>query len=1039
MLSLLADVIFVGYKKIRFMKKTFFCLAAALFLGISSQRLCAEESVFSETFDTQEDFDEWTIINVEEGSTTWTYRTSTGKPMQSKCAQILKHSPNAANDWLISPAFTLKAGTVYELSFRCTPGTFNKAENLKAYLGTGITVESMTTELLELNGMLRDDTADITRTAEITVDADGTYHVGFLGCSDPNMGRIDLDDVVITAKAAAIAPGPVTELTATAAAEGALSATLSFTAPTVTATGDALSAISSIEITRDAAVVATITNPAPGEALEYTDATAVQGQNTYEVVCYSEDGSKSVAASVTVFVGIDVPVAIVNPRASSLNDGNISLSWQAPTASVNGGYFNPETLSYTITDLSSGETVTATGTTYTLSLTKGEQKVYEYSIAPVTEAGTGEAANFNRVIMGNAITEAYSESFAGAVASSPWYQDSDEHAFDWIVDNPENDEYSDPDVKGYTIYAQDKDGGDLIVKSLYAYEYETSRYCSPIFSLSQFANPVLTFYQINGPKESLKVQVRTIGGEWQEVAEPVWETGIDGLQWSRCSVPLSNLKDGEVQFSFLAYGGVRPMHIDNITIAESNYSRDMAVRSITASPQRANVGETTTFTADIRNFGGQNEATYEVVLYRDGNEVDRKAGAELAATASTTVDFQYTSTLDDAMLADKSEWTAQVVLADDENAGNDTSDAVVWSTRPNDVPDITDLAATSDKESVTLNWSAGINREAAEKGEMQFVTDGFETYTPFAIDGVGDWTFVDKDGAETWKSNYPTREHVGEPLSFMVFNTEEGGVETDENQDNIFFAHSGKQYLMGFSNEEYGTANNDWLITPRLDGRSHTVDFYTRIPMGMSGDDVIAVSYSATDTDPDSFLPLNDGQDIYVSDNWKHVEVTVPDGAKYFAVNLKLSRMFYMIDDFTYAAHDGSLDPLTLLGYNVYRNGEKINEDLIADNTYVDSDMPEGENTYTVTAVYEQGESRYSNEAKVNYSSVGAIDGASAMITAHNGILSVAVAKTSAVAVYSIDGKKVASATVAATHDFSLAAGAYIVTVNGKATKMVMR
>ena len=1022
------------------MKKTFFCLAAALFLGISSQQLCAEESVFSETFDTQEDFDEWTIINVEEGSVTWSYRTSTGKPMQSKCAQILKHSPNADDDWLISPAFTLKAGTVYELSFRCTPGTFNKTENLEAYLGTGLTAESMTSKLIELKGMLRDDNADITRSTEISVATNGSYRIGFHACSDANMGRIDLDDIKITAKAAAVAPASVSDLSATAAAEGALSATLNFTAPSTTATGDVLNSISSIEIVRDATVLTTISNPEPGESLTYTDAAALQGFNTYEVVCYSDDGSKSVAATTTVFVGIDIPVAIDNPRASSINDGNINLSWQAPANAVNGGYFNPETLSYTITDLSSGEVATVTGTTYTIALEKGAQKIYEYSIAPVSEAGTGASADFNRVIMGNAITTDYSESFAGAVASSPWYQDSDEHAFDWIVDNPEKEEYSDPNVKGYTIYAQDKDGGDLIVKSKYAYEYETSRYCSPIFSLSQFANPVLTFYQINGPKENLKVQVRTIGGEWQDVAEPVWETGIDGTQWSRCSVPLANLKEGEIQLSFLAYGGVNPMHIDNITIAESAYSCDLAVRSLKASPRRANVGETTTFTADLRNFGGQGETSYDVVLYRNGKEVDRKAGSELAATAITTVDFQYVSTLDDAMLADKSEWTAKVELSDDQNADNDTSAAVVWSTRPNNVPDVTDLVAESDKHNVSLNWTAGVSRNASTKGEMQFVTDDFEQYTPFAIEGVGSWTFVDKDGANTWGSKYPKREHVGEPLSFMVFNTVEGGVETETNQDNIFFAHSGKQYLMGFSNEVYGTANNDWLITPRLDGRSHTVDFFARIPMGMSGDDVIAISYSTTDTDPDSFILLNDGKDIHVSDNWKHIEATVPDGAKYFAVNLKLSQMFFMLDDFTYAAHDGSPDALTLLGYNVYRNGEKINDGLVTGNRYVDSEMPEGENTYKVTAVYEQGESRYSNEVTVNYSSVNAIHDASAVIVStREGVLSVSVASASTVAVHSIDGKLVASAEVAATQDFNLAAGAYIVTVNGKATKVVVR
>ena len=1025
------------------MNRTFFCLAAALFLGLSSQQARAEESVFSETFDTQEDFDKWTIINVEAGSVTWSYRTSTGKPMKSKCAMILKHSPNAANDWLISPEFTLKAGTVYELSFRCTPGTFNKAENLKAYIGTDTTVASMTTQLIDLNGMLRDDNADITRKAEITVETDGNYRIGFLAYSDADKGRIDLDDVVITAKAAAVAPGPVTGLTATAAAKGALSATLSFTAPSITATGDSLAEIASIEISRDSTVVGTIANPAPGAALTYTDTTACQGFNNYEVTCLAADGSRSVAATVTTFVGIDVPVAIVNPRATSLNDGNINLQWQAPTTAVNGGYFDPATLKYAIVDLTSGDTTIVSGTSHTFTLTKGEQQVLEYSIAPVTEAGTGAAANFNHVIMGNAITGAYAESFASAKASSPWYQDSDESAFAWVVDDPSKEEYSDPDVKNYTIYAQDGDGGDLIAKSAYSYEYETSRYCSPIFNLKAMANPVLTFWQVNGPKDNLKVQVRTIGGEWQDVAEPVWATDVDTVQWSRCQIPLANLKDsGEIQLSLLAYGGVRAMHVDNISIAEAACSRDIAVRSLKAQPQRASVGETTTFTADLRNFGGQTEDNYDIVLYRDGNEVDRKSGASLAATTSTTVDFSYTSTLDDAMLSEKSQWIAKVVLTGDENAANNESDTVTWSTRPNDVPDATGLTASVDNGSVKLNWTAGINRAATEKGEIQLVTDGFETYTPFAIDSIGSWTVIDRDGQNTWNSTYPTRKHVGEPLAFMVFNTEEGGVQTDDNQDNVFFAHAGKQYLMGISNEAYGTANDDWLITPRLDGRSHTVGFYTRIPMGMSGNDVIAISYSTTDTDPDSFVPLNDGNDITVSDNWKHVEATVPDGARYFAVNLKLSRMFFMIDDFTYAPHDGSLDALTLLGYNVYRNGEKINDTLVTDNQLTDDDASNGENTYKVTAVYEQGESRYSNEATVTVgnTSVGAVGtAAKAIVTAGRGTIDVRIDGTAAVAVYAIDGRKVAASTVTGSESFGVAPGAYVVTVGGTATKVVVR
>jgi thiol-disulfide isomerase/thioredoxin len=62
-------------------------------------------------------------------------------------------------------------------------------------------------------------------------------------------------------------------------------------------------------------------------------------------------------------------------------------------------------------------------------------------------------------------------------------------------------------------------------------------------------------------------------------------------------------------------------------------------------------------------------------------------------------------------------------------------------------------------------------------------------------------------------------------------------------------------------------------------------------------------------------------------------------------------------------------DPLkdgeNLLGYNVYRNGQKINSDLITITEYVDMNLVNGSYTYYVTAVYTNGESEGSNESIV--------------------------------------------------------------------------
>jgi hypothetical protein len=48
---------------------------------------------------------------------------------------------------------------------------------------------------------------------------------------------------------------------------------------------------------------------------------------------------------------------------------------------------------------------------------------------------------------------------------------------------------------------------------------------------------------------------------------------------------------------------------------------------------------------------------------------------------------------------------------------------------------------------------------------------------------------------------------------------------------------------------------------------------------------------------------------------------------------------------------------LQLMGYNVYRNGTRLNSSVIVAMTYPDMNVPSGEYEYCVTAVYAQGES----------------------------------------------------------------------------------
>ena len=66
------------------------------------------------------------------------------------------------------------------------------------------------------------------------------------------------------------------------------------------------------------------------------------------------------------------------------------------------------------------------------------------------------------------------------------------------------------------------------------------------------------------------------------------------------------------------------------------------------------------------------------------------------------------------------------------------------------------------------------------------------------------------------------------------------------------------------------------------------------------------------------------------------------------------------------------METLTIVGYNIYRDGEKI---ATSDKEeYVDA-APVGDHTYNVTTVYDLGESRFSNEVFAATSGVESLTG----------------------------------------------------------------
>jgi hypothetical protein len=284
---------------------------------------------------------------------------------------------------------------------------------------------------------------------------------------------------------------------------------------------------------------------------------------------------------------------------------------------------------------------------------------------------------------------------------------------------------------------------------------------------------------------------------------------------------------------------------------------------------------------------------------------------------------------------------------------NDSTDVFNFSIRTPEYPVVTNLTGGQTGSSVQLKWDNAVSVSAQNPEDLKLVTDDFESYQPYIIDNIGDWTLVDRDNDFTLASpRMPDYPNKGAKMAYQVFNNKEV-VESDD----VFTSHSGNQYLIAPASNN--KTNDDWLISPRLDGRGQTVSFWAKAPSYDS--ERFVVYYSTTDKSPDSFLKISEGDCDYAHEAWRQYCYNLPAGARYFAIRYISPRIILLfVDDITYSAYNGARDALNVLGYNVYQNGVRINENPVSSNYFTDNSFSINDK-YNVTVVYDKGESAFSN------------------------------------------------------------------------------
>jgi len=152
----------------------------------------------------------WTVLNENADTVLWETSTS-GYNSAPNCLRISYNSSADMDDWAITPALNLTAGT-YNLEFKYRASGYD--EQLAVCLGTAATVAAMGTPLTDL---IFDSSTYATASVVVTVATDGTYYLGFHGHSDADQFYMCVDDISLTSvsdpPSAAITPSPADSAT----------------------------------------------------------------------------------------------------------------------------------------------------------------------------------------------------------------------------------------------------------------------------------------------------------------------------------------------------------------------------------------------------------------------------------------------------------------------------------------------------------------------------------------------------------------------------------------------------------------------------------------------------------------------------------------------------------------------------------------------------------------------------------------------------------------------------------------------------------
>ena len=301
------------------------------------------------------------------------------------------------------------------------------------------------------------------------------------------------------------------------------------------------------------------------------------------------------------------------------------------------------------------------------------------------------------------------------------------------------------------------------------------------------------------------------------------------------------------------------------------------------------------------------------------------------------------------------EYTVTAIYVDGaESAESETLEVVISDPSHCEAP--IGLQAKVEKRNVTLTWTSEL--EAGNQG------DNMEAYSHMGP--MGAWRSISMDSLKSIVPAGFDFEGRNRVASFFVFD------QTQASPAQRGLAYSGNKALLSLapgdtSEGGYLTYANDYLIGPAASqvpapGQSQWFSFMARgLETGKA--ESFKVAYSLSDDNPENFIFVSSTPEQVYS-LYTRFTYEIPSEARFVAVNYVSGNGSGLLLDDIYVGSEGNVfevqeeiragETLTeaVAGYSVYRDGMLLTPEPIRSTAYFDGNVPDGEHTYTVQALY---------------------------------------------------------------------------------------